>query len=166
MAFRVSLANATAKRTLKPLHERHQATPVSVTLDETDPVYSGMVVTMKGANTVRLCDGNADDAFGLAALDKNPIINDLDGQDMGLFAVWQGGPDAYFTVSAPAFDTDASYSLTDGESVPLYAGTSTKKGKLTSSSPSGNAQAIAQLIDVAADGSSITIRLLAPAATA
>lgn len=169
--FRTSLANALVHRTCRPLYERHQATPASVMLDptETGTIYSGMVATKSGANTVRICDGNADDAFGIFALDANTTINDLDGlSDNKVFSIWQGGPDAYFIVEGAAVDWNASagYTLVDGENVPLYAGTSTSKGKITSDTPSGNAQAIAQLIDVPVAGQQLIIRVLAPAQTA
>jgi hypothetical protein len=165
--FRTSLANATAQRTCKPLYEQHQATPVATFLAAADVgnVYSGMVATKSGADEVRICDGAADDAFGLFALDSNSVINDLDGQDQRIFAVWQGGPDAYFVIDAPAFDTSQSYTLVDGESVPLYAGTGAAKGKLTSANPGGNAQPVAQLIEKVSD-TRIIVRLFAPASVA
>lgn len=165
--FRTTLANVTAQRTCKPLYEQHQATPVATFLKSTEvgSVYSGMVATKSGPDEVRICDGNADDAFGLFALDSNPVIDDLQGLDVYPFAVWQGGPDAYFVIDAPAFDTTQSYTLVDGEAVPLYAGTGSAKGKLTSASPGGNAQPIAELIQVVSS-TRIVVRLFAPVSTA
>ena len=115
--IRVSLANAFAHRTLRPLHEKHQATPVAVTLDsaETGDIYSGMVATLTSTGTVEICNGTTQVPYGLFALDRNDTINDLDGQpsDLAPFAVWQGGPDAYFRVDAPAFDTTQTYTVGD-----------------------------------------------------
>src|SRR5438477_10577033 len=105
--FRVKLSSVFAHRTARPLHEQHQATPLGTFLDpnESGVIYSGMVATKSGPDLVRICDGNADDPFGLFALDKNTVIDDTEGQDQLLFAVWQGGPDAYFKIDAPAWKT-------------------------------------------------------------
>ncbi len=107
--YRVSLANVAARRTCRPLYERHQATPYATFLDEaeTGEIYSGMIVYRTGEDTVALLDGASATAkpFGLSALDKNDVINDLDGLNINPFAVWIGGPDAVFTIDAPAFDT-------------------------------------------------------------
>lgn len=122
--FRVSLANAFAKRTLRPLLEKHSATPLSVTLaaDVTGDIYSGMVAELDTDGTVKIADNTTTNPFGLFALDKNTVINDTEGQpedgsSVGsasgrAFAVWQGGPDAYFRIDAPAFET-GSYSAGD-----------------------------------------------------
>jgi len=132
--FRVSLANAFAKRTLRPLHEKHQATPVQTTLDTsaTGDIYSGMVAELTATGTVIVADASSTAAniFGLFALDKNAIINDLDGQPADLlpFAVWQGGPDAYFKIEAPALDNTQSYAVGD-ELVVDTDGKVTKAGK-------------------------------------
>lgn len=127
--YRVSLANAFAKRTLRPLYEKHQATPVAIPLyaSESQTIYSGMVATLRTDGTVEICDGTTQVPFGLFALDYNSVINDLDGQPNDLvsassteagattsgfpFAVWQGGPDAYFRIDAPAFDTTQTYTV-------------------------------------------------------
>lgn len=132
--FRVSLANAFAKRTLRPLHEKHQATPVQVNLDAgvgaTD-IYSGMVAELTSSGTVTIADASSTAAniFGLFALDKNSVINDLDGQPADLlpFAVWQGGPDAYFKIEVPALDDAQTYVVGD-ELVVASDGKVTKSG--------------------------------------
>lgn len=156
--FRVSLANAFAKRTLRPLLEKHQATPVSVSLDSsaTDPIYSGMVASLTSDGTVVISDGS--NAFGLFALDANDIINDLDGQpsDLRPFAVWQGGPDAYFRVDAPAFDTSASGTYEPGAALRVADDGS---GKLT---VDGTGTVVGQVIEVVS-GTRLVIRVSLPA---
>jgi hypothetical protein len=161
--FRVSLANAAAKRTCKPLYEKHQATPHATFLDpsETRRVYSGMVMRKSGADTVRLMDGAVADvaAFGLSALDYNDVIDDLDGLDIRPWAVWQGGPDAEFIVEAPAFDDAETYAVpTTGVPQLLYAGTGAAIGKLTSAV---NGPAVAELLEVVS-ATRLRIRLFAP----
>lgn len=154
--FRVSLANAFAKRTLRPLLEKHQATPISVSLDSSvdEEIFSGMVASLTSDGTVVISDGS--DAFGLFALDANDKINDLDGQpaDLRPFAVWQGGPDAYFRVDAPAFDDTATAPYEPGAT--LYAG---GDGKLTSDSGS---TVVGQVIEVVS-GTRLVIRVSLPA---
>jgi hypothetical protein len=161
--FRVSLENATAKRTCKPLYEQHQATPVATFLDadEAGDIYSGMVMTKTGPDEYSVCDGATQQPFGLAALDKNDVIDDITGIGLNVFAVWQGGPDAYFIVDAPAFDDAQTYTVpTDGTRVPLYAGTGGAKGKLTPADP-GAGLAVAELIEVVSAGR-IIVRLFSP----
>lgn len=166
--FRVSLANVAARRTCRPLYEKHQATPYATFLDEaeTGNVYSGMVVYRTGADTVALLDGASATAkpFGLSALDKNTVIDDLNGLNINPWAVWIGGSDAVFTIDAPAFDTAVSYTVpTDGSRVKLYAGTSTATGKLTTSATT--AGAVAELLQVVSS-TRIIVRLLPPAVAA
>lgn len=131
------LANVGARRTCTPLYEQHQATPVATFLDpaETDDVYSGFVMTKTGPDVVSVMDSavGTHQPFGLAALDRNDVIDDLQGIGGNQFAVWVGGPDAQFTIDAPAFDTNQSYTVpTDGSRAYLYCGTGAAKGKLTS----------------------------------
>lgn len=110
--FRVSLANAFAKRTCKPLLEKHQATPVAGSLASANvssrDVYSGMVAARNSDGDFVPCDGATMVPVGLFALDCNATINDLDGQpsDIAPFAVWQGGPDAYFQVDTLSSDAN------------------------------------------------------------
>ena len=158
--YRVSLANVSVHRTLTPLYEKHQATPIAVFLDpaETDDIYSGMVMQRTAATTVGLYDGTSAAAipFGLSALDKNAKINDLDGLDIKPWSVWQGGPDAYFTIKAPAFDDAQSYSVpTNGTRTPLYANAA---GQITSVA---NGVIVAELIEVVS-ASQLIIRLALP----
>lgn len=158
--YRVSLANVSVHRTCTPLYEKHQATPVGCFLDpsETGDIYSGNVMKRTGPTTVDLYDGTSATAipFGLSALDKNSRINDLDGMDIFPWAVWQGGPDAYFTVNAPAFDDNQTYTVpTDGTRQELYANAN---GQITTVQ---NGVAIGELIEVASD-SEIVIRLGLP----
>lgn len=157
--YRVSLDNVGAHRTLTPLHEKHQATPYATFLDadETGEIFSGMVMTRTGADTVALVsDAGNQKVFGLAALDRNDTIDDLQGLGIQPFTVWQGGPDAYFTVDAPAFDDGEAYVVpTDGTRALLYAN---DNGQISSAV---DGDAIAELIEVVSD-SRIIIRLLAP----
>ena len=110
--FRVSLANAFAKRTCTPLYEKHQATPFAGTLAAAHvtslDIYSGMVAALNSAGEFVACDGATMEPFGLFALDCNATINDLDGQPSGTapFAVWTGGPDALFKVQTLASDAN------------------------------------------------------------
>jgi len=145
--YRVSLANVTAKRSCLPLHEKHQATPWGCYIDPTEAgnIYSGMAVTRTSANTVKLYAGTSATAlpFGIAALDRNTVIDDTQGMDLALFAVWLGGPDAMFQVDAPAFDTAGTYAVpTDGTRQLIYA---TSGGVLTSVV---DGVAIAELVEV------------------
>lgn len=151
--FYTDLDNVGAHRTCSPLHEWHQATPYAVFLDpeETGEIYSGMVLTRTGADTVALADAN-DEPFGLAALDRNATIDDMRGQGGQVpFAVWQGGPDAYFEVAAPAFDEGQAYTF--GTALRADA-----DGKLSSA---GAGPVVAEVIRVIADDR-LEIRLFAP----
>lgn len=110
--FRVSLANAFAKRTCTPLYEKHQATPFAGTLLAARvtalDIYSGMVAKLTTtAGEFTKADGDTDSPFGLFALDCNATINDLDGQPSGTapFAVWTGGPDALFKLTTLSSDS-------------------------------------------------------------
>lgn len=138
--FRVSLANAFAKRTCTPLYEKHQATPFAGTLNATEvttaAVYTGMVASLNSSGEFVICDGASAVPFGLFALDCNATINDLDGQPSGTapFAVWTGGPDALFKVSTLSSDaTKGAFEDTGTYAVgtKLYAGTSSDKGQIT-----------------------------------
>jgi len=156
--YRVSLDNVGARRTCRPLYEKHQATPVATFLDaaEAGVIYSGMVLMRTGADTVGLYDGTSATKlpFGLSALDKNTVINDLDGLNIKPWAVWIGGPDAMFTIDAPAFDDGATWAVpTDGTRQNVYA---TSLGKLTTVA---DGAIVAELIEVVST-SQIIIRLL------
>jgi len=161
--FRVSLANAFAKRSLRPLHEKHQATPVQVLLNEADPVYSGMGAELTSDGTVKIFSGGI--CYGLFALDKNTVIDDTNGQptDLGSatngtpFAVWQGGPDAYFRVTDPGAHEviDSGASFTVGGTVKVLDA----DGKLDDSGGTGTV--IGQVVEVIA-AHDIVIRLEAP----
>lgn len=138
--FRVSLANAFAKRSCTPLYEKHQATPFAGTLaaaEVTTPrIYSGMVAALNSTGEFVVCDGATMVPFGLFALDANAVINDLEGQPAGTapFAVWNGGPDAVFKVRTSAADaTKGAFEDTGTYAVgtKLYAGTTSDIGQLT-----------------------------------
>lgn len=156
--IRTNLDNVGISRTLKPLHEQHQATPYAIFLDPTAPktIYGGMVVRRTGEDTVTIYDGTSATArpFGLAALDHNADIDDMDGLTNVPFAVWQGGPDAYFEINAPAFDTAATWTVpTNGTRQLVY---STAAGLLTTVA---DGVPVAELIEVVS-ASRIIIRLM------
>ena len=164
-----SVANVGVHRTCTPLYEKYEATPYNTFLDptETGNIYSGMVVYRTGADTVALYDGatNVSTAyakpFGLAGFDRNPNIDDLSQVGLNAVSVWLGGENAFFTIGAPAFDTAASAGYTvpiNGGRQYLYAGTSTKKGMLTTDQSTG-AVPVAELIDVLGP-TQIVIRLV------
>jgi len=165
--FRVSLNNAFAKRSLRPLHEKHQATPVNVLLalaDPTDKIYSGMVAALTVDGTVDVYASGT--AWGLFALDKNDVIDDTNGQptDLGSetngtpFAVWQGGPDAYFRVTDPKVgDADCVISGTGfAVGAPVYAAA----GGLIDAT---GTVVIGNVVEVIEDGVDLVIQLSAPA---
>lgn len=176
--IRVSQANVFAKRTLKPLHEQHQATPTKVDLDtaETGSIYSGMVAAKTSTGgAVKVADGNvaaeAARPFGLFSLDKNSVIDDLDGQptDLRPFAIWQGGPDAYFIVRGTTGQTPIDLSLTFAVGDKLYPGTGSVKGKLVNSTSGLDAgvKAIAEVTRVLSQSSTLVeleIRVAVPTA--
>lgn len=170
--FRVSLANAFAKRTLRPLHEKHQATPVAVTLSSTladnstaiGDIYSGMVANIKTSGTeagVVTRGVNGAVAYGLFALDSNPVINDLEGQptDLRPFAIWQGGPDAYFRIDSPAFNTGGT--ITPG--VFLYPDAAGKLAVSGQNSATNAESPAAQVVEVISS-TRLVIRVLLPTA--
>ena len=157
-----SVANVGVHRTCSPLYEKYQATPYNTFLDptETANIYSGMVVYRTGPDTVALLDGASSTAkpFGLSALDRNANIDDVTQVGVNAWAAWLGGENAFFTITAPAFDTTQSYVVpSDGSRKLLYAGTSTAKGQLTTAS--GAAGAVAELIDVLSP-TQIVVRLV------
>lgn len=166
--FRVSLANAFAHRTLKPLHEKHQATPVAGTLAAaevaTPRIYSGMVAARNSSGEFVLCDGASMVPAGLFALDCNSVINDLDGQptDIAPFAVWQGGPDAYFQVSSAATATAGPFedSGTYAVGTLLYAGTGGDIGQLTDDA-STDATPVGQVVEVVS-ATRLVVQVLTP----
>lgn len=169
--FRVSLPNATARRTCTPLHEKHQATPYGGFLDPNETstaLYSGMVMTRTGDDTYALMDGAVagQRPFGLSALDRNTVIDDFTGLGTNAWTVWMGGPDALFTVLAPAFDTAQAYVVPAVGRQYLYAGTGANKGKLTSVAGAGGAAAIVGELFSVLSATKIVVRLFGPGSTA
>ena len=156
--IRLDVTNVTAQRTCTPLYERHQATPfANYTIDaaETGDIYSGMVLARTGPTTVGLADGSVK-PLGLAAIDRNAVIDDFNGLDPSFvpIAVWVGGPDAVFEITAPAFDDQQTYTVpTNGTRELLYADAN---GKL---SPVSSGEAVAELFQVVSD-TKIIVRLL------
>ena len=153
-----SLAGVGVHRTCIPLQSKYEATPWATFLDpsETGNIYSGMVVYRTGGDTVALFDGNtavsgitSPKPFGLAALDRNANIDDVTQTGVNVFTIWTGGENAVFQITAPAFDSTQSYTVsTSGTPTYLYAGTGTQKAVLTSTAPNAYATPVAQLIDV------------------
>lgn len=164
MVTRVTMANVGAHRTCRPVYEQYQATPYPIFLDatETRDVYSGMALSRTGEDTVKLYDGTSATArpFGLAVLDRNAVINDMEGLSSVPFSVWLGGPNAFFEIASPAFDATATWSVpTDGSRKLVYA---TSTGKLTTVV---DGEPFAELIDVVS-ATKIIIRLWPFAANA
>ena len=168
--IRVSLTNAFAKRTLRPLLEKHQATPLGINLlsTESGDIYSGMVAALTKeaggtAGVVEIADNTSstDEIFGLFALDKNAVINDLDGQaaDMKPFAVWQGGPDAYFRIDDPAFETD---SQTYDVGTPLFVSNNGKLCAATGGAITAGTNQVGIVTEVPAGGTRLIIRITSP----
>ena len=171
-----SVANVGVHRTCSPLYEKYEATPYNTFLDpsETGNIYSGMVVYRTGPDTVALFDGNtatgastSPKPFGLSCLDRNPNIDDVTLVGVNSWAVWLGGANAFFTITAPAFDTASvsGYSVpTNGTRQYLYTASGT--GQLTSNggtSATGGticAVPVAELIDVISP-TQIVVRLAA-----
>jgi hypothetical protein len=172
--FRVSLANAFAKRTCTPLYEKHQATPFAGTLNATEVtnlrIYSGMVASLNSSGEfIVQSTGASDQPFGLFALDCNATINDLDGQPSGTapFAVWTGGPDALFKVSTlssssalGAFEDTGTFAV----GTVIYGGddgTVAEEGQITDEDPSGPA-VIGRVIQVVS-ATSLIVQVSLPA---
>ena len=169
--YRVTLPNATAHRTCTPLYEKHTATPYGGFLDPAETsmgIYSGMVMTRTGDDTYALMDGNTSTLrpFGLSALDRNLVVDDFTGFGTNAWTVWFGGPDALFTITAPAFDVSASpaYAVPTTGRQYLYAGTGAAKGMLTTAGSNAN-QIVAELWSVVS-ATKIVVRLIGPGATA
>ena len=168
-----SVANVGVHRTCTPLYEKYEATPYNTFLDpsDTNNIYSGMVLYRTGPDTVSLATvtgtsyANAK-PFGLSALDRNPNIDDVTQVGVNSWAVWLGGSNAFFTISAPAFDTTKSYNIdtVSGSRTLLYTASGT--GQLTSASGSNiNGVPVAELIDVISP-TQIVVRLVPFGATA
>jgi hypothetical protein len=162
-----SVANVGVHRTCTPLYEKYEATPYNTFLDpaETGNVYSGFVMARTGPDTVALlggvaCSGVAAQPFGLSCLDRNANIDDTTQVGINVWAVWLGGSNAFFTLTAPAFDTSASYAVaTTGARVWLYP-SATTPGQLTSVSGTAQYQnPVAELVNVYSP-TQISIRLI------
>jgi len=165
-----SVANVGVHRTCTPLYEKYEATPYNTFLDPSDTtnIYSGMAMYRTGPDTVANAGSGATVSgarvFGLSALDRNPNIDDVTQVGVNAWAVWLGGSNAFFTITAPAFDTTQQYNVpTNGTRQFLYTASGT--GQLTSnqntSATSGTLcfQPIAELIDVISP-TQIVIRLV------
>jgi len=120
---------------------------------------AGSVATVNGAKP-----------FGLSALDRNPNIDDVTQVGINSWAVWLGGSNAFFTITAPAFDTTQAYTVsTSGTRNYLY--TTSGTGQLTSKSDTSAstgticAVPVAELIDVISP-TQIVVRLANGLATA
>ena len=168
-----SIANVGVHRTCTPLYEKYEATPYNTFLDPSDTtnIYSGMVMYRTGPDTVANAGSATSTAgakpFGLSVLDRNPNIDDVSQTGINAWAVWLGGSNAFFTISAPAFDTTQAYNvLTTGARTLLYTASGT--GQLTTVSGASTTLAsvpVAELIDVISP-TQIVVRLVPFGATA
>jgi len=164
-----SVANVGVHRTCTPLYEKYEATPYNTFLDpsETGNIYSGMLLARTGPDTVALlggtvANGTGAEVFGLSALDRNPNIDDVSQVGVNAWAVWLGGSNAFFTITAPAFDTSAAggYAVpTNGTRQWLYASSNTPGALTTTSGSNQYGKAVAELIDVISP-TQIVIRLI------
>ena len=168
-----SVANVGVHRTCTPLYEKYEATPYNTFLDPTDTnnIYSGMVMYRSGPDTVANAGTAASTAgakpFGLSCLDRNPNIDDVTQVGINAWAVWLGGSNAFFTLTAPSFDTTQAYNvLATGVRTLLYTASGT--GQVTSVSGADTTLAsvpVAELIDVISP-TQIVVRLVPFGATA
>ena len=160
-----SIANVGVHRTCTPLYEKYEATPYNTFLDPTDTnnIYSGMVMYRTGPDTV----ANAGTAvattgakpFGLSCLDRNPNIDDVTQVGVNAWAVWLGGSNAFFTLTAPAFDTTQAYNVpTNGTRALLYTNSNGQITTVTGTAGTLGAVPVAELIDVISP-TQITVRL-------
>jgi hypothetical protein len=182
-----NLSNVFQKRLIRPLYAQTQATPYAAVLDaslrnadgsfraplssDTLPlarsaaaftlqggIVPGTVVVKGAGESVVVASGAnvAEQPFGLLANFVGGTLDDI--KDENNVGVWRG-PDSTWELLAPAFnDTGlaAAYaSATPGNPVKLYAGTD---GRLTATSPGGNAIVVAHLIE-RTSASKITIDL-------
>lgn len=154
--FRVPLALAYMKRTLRPNYAWTQSTPKSMFVDpawdKSVDIYPGMAMMKTAGENVTLLNGTGI-PYGLASFFMAPVlgIDEITEQGINACAVWVLGPDAEFQVLAPAFDTTVSWTDPgDGTIVLVSAYTSgAKRGQLCPVGTSGAcATPIARLISV------------------
>jgi len=128
-----------------------------------------MVMQRSGPDTVVLANGGTTGnakPFGLSCLDRNPNIDDVTQVGVNTWAVWLGGSNAFFSISAPAFDTTVSYTVpTNGTRQLLYTASGTNGnsvGQLTTYSGISatlGVVPVAELIDVISP-TQIVVRLV------
>lgn len=141
--LRTTLANSYAKRTLKPLYAFSQSTPKAVFLDPAYiaapavPIYAGMALAKTVGDAVTLVgDGTTGPLvpYGLAAFMEGVpgIESEITNQGgPNPAAVWVLGPDSEFEISAPAFDSTATWLDAGLVQALVYAYTTTaKRGQL------------------------------------
>lgn len=142
--LRVTLANAHAKRTLKPLYAFTQSTPKAVFLDPAwlaapaVPIYAGMAMAKLAGDLVTVVGNGTtgpETPYGLAAFMEGVpgIESEITNQGgPNPCAVWVLGPDSEFEITAPAFDSTATWTdVTTGTPPLVYAFTTgAKRGQL------------------------------------
>jgi hypothetical protein len=117
--FYTTVANASQKRTIRPVYAHHQATPQAMTLysgwsTATADIYPGMVAQKVTGEVVTLSDGGdnatsgASPSYGLFAHFIAPVlgIDEVTDSGLNLVGVWVGGPDSQFEILAPAWDSE------------------------------------------------------------
>ncbi len=149
--FRPPLSNPAQKRTLRPLYANHQATPWGGFLDpdwdHSFDILPGTVMARSYGEVFTPFTGETNQVpFGLSALFDAPTlgVTEVTGDGTNLFTVWVGDSQAVFEVLAPAFDTDANWTVTPGVPQGL---TGNAEGKLTTTGVTKE-NVIAELIDV------------------
>ena len=167
-----SIANVGVHRTCTPLYEKYEATPYNTFLDPADTtnIYSGMVMYRSGADTVANAGSvvtvTGAKPFGLSALDRNPNIDDVTQVGVNSWAVWLGGSNAFFTLTAPAFDTTQAYSVpTNGARQLMYTNANGQVTSVSGTASTLGAVPVAELIDVISP-TQIVVRLVPFGATA
>jgi hypothetical protein len=153
------------------LYEKYEATPYNTFLDPSDTtnIYSGMVMYRTGPDTVAnagtAVTTTGARAFGLSALDRNPNIDDVTQVGVNAWAVWLGGSNAFFTLTAPAFDTTQAYNvLTTGVRTLLYTNANGQVTSVSGTASTLGGSPVAELIDVISP-TQIVVRLVPFGAT-
>jgi len=152
--FRVTQANPSQKRSIRPVYAQHQATAYAGFLDpdwdRSFDIVPGTVMCRKAGEIFTPFTGAGNQKpFGLSALFVAPSlgIDEVTATGANHFTTWVGGEQAVFEILAPGFDDTADWAAANVTDGPFKLLTATNEGLLT---PTGvnHANAIAELIDV------------------
>ncbi len=152
--FRVTPANPSQKRTIRPIYAQHQATAYAGFLDpEWDrsfDILPGTVMSRKTGEVFEPFTGaSGQKPFGLSALWVAPThgIDEVTGTGANNFTVWVGGEQAVFEILAPGFDQEADWTAANITQGGFSLLTATDEGLLTPTDVD-HENAVAELIDV------------------